>query len=203
MSTYDAVTVADLADYPLDAAVEIVEGTIYLTRPGGFDVADLDAIPDDGRRHELLDGVIVMSPSGRRKHQRAVTRLAHLLINAAPDHLEVLVAPLDVAAGPRSQVQPDVIVLPQDETERPVPPPLLAVEVLSPSNRRHDLVAKRNLYERAEIPSYWIIDPDEPSLTVLTHRDGALVQTAKAVSDETLVLDQPYEVSISPAALVR
>lgn len=203
MSTYDAVTVADLADYPLDAAVEIVEGTIYLTRPGGFDVADLDAIPEDGRRHELLDGVIVMSPSGRRKHQRAVLEIASALRTAAPGHLEVLVAPFDVAAGPRSQVQPDVLVLPRDETERPVPPPLLAVEVLSPSNRRHDLVAKRNLYERAGIPSYWIVDPDEPSLTVLTLRDGALVQTGRAHGDETLTVDLPYDVTISPADLVR
>lgn len=59
---YGSVTVGELLTYPRDARVRIEEGTIYLGRPEGFDVPDLDALPDDGRRHELVDRVIVSSP---------------------------------------------------------------------------------------------------------------------------------------------
>src|SRR5882757_3791836 len=96
MSAHDDVTVATIASYPAEAAVEIVEGTIYLRKPGGFDPADLDLLPDDRRRHELVDGVLVMSPSPLRRHQRAVVRLDRLLGNLEQPHLEVLTAPLDV-----------------------------------------------------------------------------------------------------------
>lgn len=202
-STYGAVTVADLTAYPAEATVEIVEGTIYLSRDGGFDVADVDALPDDGRRHELVDGVIVLSPSPRRLHQRALTTLTNILFNTLPDGLEVLVAPFDVDAGPQSQVEPDILVLPRDETERPVPPPLLAVEVLSPSNRGYDLLTKRNLYERIRMPSYWIVDPDEPAVTVLELDDTSrYVEVARASGGASIAVERPYPVTFRPVDLV-
>jgi Uma2 family endonuclease len=202
MTTHESVTVATLVNYPAEASVDIVEGTIYLSRPGGFDVSDLDLMPDDGRRHELLDGIIVVSPSPRRLHQRAVTNLAVVLVQSAPDDLEVLVAPFDVQAGPRSVVEPDVLVLPREDRDGPVPPPLLAVEVLSPSNRGYDLVAKRNLYQAAGIPSYWIVDPDEPSVTVLELRNDVYVEIARATGDQPLTVHLPYDISLTPTDLV-
>ncbi|MQA02089.1 MAG: hypothetical protein GEV07_04975 [Streptosporangiales bacterium] len=112
MTVQDTVTIGELQAYPPDAIVQIVEGTIYLSRAGGFDVADLDELPDDRRRHELVDGVVVLSPAPRRIHQRGLLELASALRAAAPAHLEVVVAPFDVDAGPRSQVEPDILVLP-------------------------------------------------------------------------------------------
>src|SRR3954447_22287460 len=112
---YGSVTVGELLTYPRDATVQIVEGTIYLGRPEGFEVADLDALPADGRRHELVDGAIVLSPAPSRIHQRAVTTLAAQLYNILPRRLEAFVAPFDTTAGPRSQVQPDVLVVPRDD----------------------------------------------------------------------------------------
>lgn len=199
-----SVTIADLTAYPREARVQIVEGTIYLARPEGFDVPDLDALPDDGRRHELVDGVIVSSPAPSWIHQRAVTTLAAQLYNILPRHLEVLVAPFDVDAGPRSQVQPDVLVIPRDDTDGPVPPPLLAVEVLSPFNRGYDLVTKRNLYERALVPAYWIVEPDEPSVTVLElDGDGHYAEVARVAGSGIVSVAQPCEVRFSPVDLVR
>lgn len=202
---YGSVTVGDLLTYPRDARVQIVEGTIYLGRPEGFEVADLDALPDDGRRHELVDGVIVLSPAPSRIHQRGVTQLAIRLGNILPPRLEVLVAPFDIAAGPRSQVQPDVLVVPrEDDAPCPVPPPLLAVEVLSPSNRGYDLVTKRNLYERARVPSYWIVDPDEPSVTVLELDDDGRYDEVERVTGGGIVsVVRPCELTFTPAELVR
>jgi len=60
-------------------------------------------MPDDGHRYELLDGVLVASPSPARRHQRAVLRLARLLDDSLPADLEVLIAPFDVALA----VDPD------------------------------------------------------------------------------------------------
>lgn len=201
---HESITVGDLLTYPRDARVQIVEGTIYLGRPEGFDVPDLDALPDDGRRHELVDGVIVLSPAPNHIHQRAVTTLAANLYNILPRQLEVLVAPFDVDAGPRTQVQPDVLVIPRDDTDSPVPPPLLAVEVLSPSNRGYDLVTKRNLYERAKVPSYWIVDPDEPAVTVLElGDDGHYVEVERVTGTGIVSVTRPHELTFTPAELVR
>ncbi|MGH3322081.1 MAG: Uma2 family endonuclease [Streptosporangiaceae bacterium] len=172
---------------------------MYLNRDGGFDVEDVDALPDDGRRHELVDGVIVLSPPPRRIHQRALTTLTTTRFNTLPGHLEVLVAPFDVDAGPNSQVEPDVLVLPRDDSD----PPLLAVEVLSPSNRGYDPVTKRNLYERIRVPSYWIVDPDEPAATVVELNDaGRYVEVARASGGASVSGEQPYPVTFRPVDLV-
>lgn len=204
MDAHDAVTVELLSGYPPDAKVEIVEGTVYLSRSGGFDKADLDALPEDRRRHELVDGVIVVSPAPRKPHQRGSFQLARLLADAAPPHLEVFIAPLDVDAGPRSQVEPDVLVTANDDSEAPVPPPLLAVEVLSPSNRGYDLVTKRNLYERIGVRSYWILDPDEPAVTVLElDEDGHYVEVARAAGEASVSVTRPFPLSFRPVDLVR
>lgn len=202
-ATTEAVTVADLLPYPRDATVQIVDGTIYLSRAGGFAEADLTALPDDHRRHELVDGVIVVSPAPRRLHQRAVTTLAKILATASPRRLEVLVAPFEVDAGARSQVQPDLLVLPRDEPDEPVTSPLLVVEVLSPSNRGYDLVTKRNLYERAGVPGYWIVDPDEPSVTVLQLIDGGYAESVTVTGSGVVAVDEPFTVTFRPVDLVE
>jgi len=203
MSAHDDVTVATIASYPAEAAVEIVEGTIYLRKPGGFEPADLDLLPDDRRRHELLDGVLVVSPAPNWPHQRAVSRLNRLLGNIAPEGYDALVAPFDISAGPRSVVEPDVLVLPSTDMTAPAPLPSLVVEVLSPSNRGYDRITKRNLYQNAGVPSYWIIDPDEPSITILELRQGQYVEVAHATGDEKIRVTNPYEITLVPSELVR
>ncbi len=203
MTTHDEVTVATLVNYPAEASVDIVEGTIYLRKAGGFDVPDLELMPDDGRRHELLDGVIVVSPSPVRVHQRAVTQLAVLLSNAGPPDWEILVAPFDVQAGPRTVVEPDVLVLPNRDAEAPTPLPLLVVEVLSRSNRGYDLVAKRSVYQRAGVRSYWIVDPDEPAVSVLRLERGQYIEVERVSGQQLLRTQLPYEIAFVPADLVR
>ena len=63
-------------------------------------------------------------------------------------------------------------------------PLLLAVEVLSPSTRRKDIVLKRSKYEDAGIASYWVVDPEEPSIVAWELRDGRYVEIGRAVDDE-------------------
>jgi Uma2 family endonuclease len=132
-----------------------------------------------------------------------VTELAVLLSRAGPPDYEVLVAPFDVPAGPRSVVEPDVLVLPNRDLDAPAPLPLLVVEVLSRSNRGYDLVAKRSLYQRAGAPSYWIVDPDEPALTVLQLERGQYVEVERVSGQQPLRTQVPYEIAFVPGDLVR
>jgi Uma2 family endonuclease len=200
---YGVVTVEQFRRYPPDAHVRIVEDTVYLSRDGGFDVADLEAIDDDGWRHELIDGVIIMSPAPIRAHQRASMEISFILRSAAPDGLEVLAAPFDVDLGVRRRVQPDVLVVRRVGLDETLPLPVLVVEILSPSNRRHDLVAKRRVYEQAGIESYWIIDPDQPSITVLSLREEGYFEVGQAAGSAELAVDNPYQLRIRPADLVK
>lgn len=172
--------------------------------PGPITRAELDAMPDDGRRHELLDGVLLVTPAPVLRHQRAAFRLARLLDDACPDDLELIMAPFDVALSDDTVLEPDVLVARVDDlTERDLPTaPLLAVEVLSPSTRRYDLLLKRSRYEAAGTPSYWVVDPDEPSVTAWELRDGVYAEAGRAAGDEALELTAPYPVRIVPAELV-
>ncbi|GAB2654886.1 Uma2 family endonuclease [Kribbella swartbergensis] len=165
---------------------------------------DLDRMPDDGRRYELVDGVLIVSPAPRPRHQRALANLYYELRLACPADLEVLFAPLDVVLASDTVMQPDLLVARRQdftETELPVAP-LLAVEVLSPSTRRFDLMLKFSRFEAAGCASYWVVDPDTPSLIAWELRDGAYTQVAKAVGDQEARLTSPYEVSVVPASLL-
>jgi Uma2 family endonuclease len=165
---------------------------------------DLAELPDDGNRYELVDGLLLVSPSPTERHQRALGNLYAILRSSAPAHLRVYIAPLDVRFSPHVQVQPDVLVAEdgpaRDKLERI---PLLCVELLSPGTRRHDLVLKRRAYEREGVRSYWIVDPKRPSLTVLELQDGAYREAARVEGDQPWTAALPYPVTIVPDDLLR
>ena len=165
---------------------------------------DLAAMPDDGHRYELVDGTLIVTPTPRFLHQRAVTRLWRLLDDAAPGDLEAVVAPFELALSPATVLQPDVLVARRaDLTDRNLTaPPVLAVEVLSPNTRHVDLGTKRLAFEVAGVPSYWVVDPDEPSLTVFELEGSVYRQVARVTSDEAWAGVRPFAVRVVPTGLV-
>jgi Uma2 family endonuclease len=177
-----------------------------------WSVADLERLPDDGNRYELLDGGLLVSPAPSPRHQRAVVRLARLLDDAAPLEIETLVAPLAVRpqgglalSQQQTELQPDVVVARAcDYTMSDLPvAPMLAVEVLSPSSRLVDLHLKRAAYERMGAPCYWVVDPLEPSLRVFElDAGGSYVEVAHVVGDVWFTAERPFPVSLRPADLV-
>lgn len=180
-------------------------GTVTtLPRSRALTRSDLVAMPDDGHRYELIDGTLIVTPAPSRRHQRIVGRLFMRLETSCPEDLEVLFAPFDVALADDTVVQPDLLVARRsDFTERELPvAPLLCIEVLSPSTRRVDLTLKRSRYEAAGCPTYWVVDPDEPSLTAWELTDGAYVEVAHVVGDEEYAAAAPYDVTVSPARLL-
>ena len=166
---------------------------------------DLDALPDDGLRHELIDGQFIMTPSPGCAHQISVTSLTLLLGNALRDtRLQVLVAPFDVVLGP-NVVEPDLLVTPRaalGEHDLSTPP-LLVVEILSPSTARIDRGRKRNLYEEFGVHSYWIVDPTAPSVTIMELDGGRYEIVAHAVGDESIDITTPIALTFTPAELTR
>lgn len=165
--------------------------------------AERDALPEDGRRHELVDGALIVTPAPSPLHQRAVSRLLVLLSQACPAGLEVMTAPLDVALAPDTVVEPDVLVAPRSAfTDRDLPgPPLLAVEVLSPTTRHLDLHLKRARYETAGCPSYWVVDPHVPALTAWLLEEGRYGDPVHVEGSQTAGVEHPFLVEVCPAKL--
>ena len=172
---------------------------------GRFTRADLDAMPDDGRRYELLDGSIIVTPAPGKRHQRVERRLVRLLEDHAPPHLEVFAAPLDVELPSGDVVEPDVLVITRNDPDaRTVTEvPQLIVETLSPSTRRRDVGDKLTAYRDAGVPSYWVVDPISPRLRVWRLEDGDYVETADVSGDEEWTASEPFEVTIRPIDLTR
>lgn len=180
-----------------------VTAASHLSPPdGGWTADDLDAFPDDGLRYELVDGVLLVSAAPSEEHQIALGNLYLLLTDACPDGLRAFFAPFDVRFSPRRQLQPDGVVLPKDRTlsDRR---PLLVVEVLSPSTRATDATLKRHVFEQGGVPSYWLVDPLTPSLTVLELQDGAYAQVAVVTGEQPYRAERPFPVTVVPAQLLR
>lgn len=130
-------------------------------------VADLEQLPDDGNRYEVIDGELFVTPSPNLDHQEAVLHLGRLLADylGAQRVGHAVVAPADVVFSPRRGMQPDLFVMPLLDGRRPrrftdVGRLLLAVEALSPGTARADRVKKRTVYREEAVPEYWIVDLD-------------------------------------------
>ncbi|WP_461157127.1 Uma2 family endonuclease [Saccharopolyspora tripterygii] len=176
---------------------------IVQSRP--FTVYDLETMPDDGHRYELLDGALLVTPAPGYKHQKVVLRLGALLDAACPDDLEVLPAPFAVRPSVTVELQPDLLVArDEDLTEAYLPAaPVLAVEVLSPSTRLNDLNSKKAFYERLGVPCYWVIDPLEPRLTAFElGEDGEYERIVEVAGSEGFDAAHPFPVRVVPAELI-
>jgi Uma2 family endonuclease len=124
-------------------------------------------LPEDGKRYEVVDGVLLVTPSPRFDHQEAVFRLAQILdaYLRGVGGAHVVISPADVELNPHTLVQPDVFVVPSVAGRRPrdwtdVPGLLLAAEIVSPTTARADRTDKRRGYQRAGVPECWVVDLD-------------------------------------------
>lgn len=167
---------------------------------------DVQRLPDDGNRYELLDGYLLVTPSPHWSHQRGLANLLVLLKLAAPAELDVFPAPTDWYVDERNFFEPDVVVCRRpDVTARRIEGlPLLVVEILSPGTRARDLTLKRAAYERGGAGAYWILDPEVPRLTVL-ERDAATGRFAEVASvdgAEPFTAERPFPVTVVPADLL-
>ncbi len=146
---------------------------------GSWTYEDYAALPDDGRRYEIVNGVLVMAPAPTPEHQdivgeiyvalRAYVKLAGLG--------RVFMGPLDVQLSPENTFQPDLVVLLNAHLERVAEKkisgaPDLAVEIASPSTAAYDRLTKYEKYAQAGITEYWIVKPTRRTVEVLVLENG-------------------------------
>jgi len=161
---------------------------------------DFVHFPDDGMRHELIDGVHYVTPSPAFQHQVLLGRI-HLaignLIERHPQLGMVLLSPFDIVVTPWDVVEPDLMFIAADQmaivTEQNLQgAPALVVEILSPSTRRRDRGIKRELFDRGGVREYWVVDPKAMAVTVYRRNaDRGLVPMATLNNTEDVVLRTP------------
>lgn len=169
---------------------------------------DLASFPDDGLRRELLDGVLLVSPSPNRHHQRLVGRLhlefgVHLRAHGGG---EVYLAPFDVVLSDRNVFEPDLLFVSEANleiiTDKNVQgPPSLAIEVLS--DPRRDRILKHEAYARFAIPTYWIVDPESEWVEVYRLEGDAYGQPRILRPGDTLTFDALPGLAIDLRELFR
>ena len=166
---------------------------------------DLDRLPDDGNRYEVVRGELFVTPAPRPAHDAIVMALAERLTEyVGRIGLGQVASGRPALVVEDSQVEPDLVVRPR---VRPVPAewkdmpaPLLVVDVLSDTTARRDRIAKRTLYLEATVPDYWIVDAEGRLITVV--RPG---QPDETVGDRLRWLPsaatEPFEMDV--AAMFR
>ena len=129
---------------------------------------DFLLFPDDGKRHELIDGEHYVTPSPNTRHQHVSGNLYWFLRRYLEQHPigRIFYAPFDVVFSHFDVVEPDLLYISNTRTAEILTAqhvkgsPDLVIEIGSPSTRRRDETLKRRLYERSEVVEYWVVDPD-------------------------------------------
>jgi Uma2 family endonuclease len=160
---------------------------------GQWTYADYAAIPNDGKRYEVVEGVLYMSPAPNLGHQGIAGEIfVHLHRFVQMTGLgRVFVAPADVELSIGNVVQPDVFAVLNEHLDRMaysrlIGAPDLVVEVLSPGTMRHDLKAKLEAYERARVSEYWIVNPGERVVELLVLENRAYRSLGAFQGDDVL-----------------
>lgn len=161
---------------------------------GQWTYEDYLRLPDDGKRYEIIDGVLYVSNAPNSDHQFTVTELSRQLGNfVIPQKLgRVLVAPFEVHLDQTSRpVQPDILFIraerwPAERVAFFAGAPDLIVEVISPSSVRTDRVIKFTAYERVGVPEYWLANPHTRTVEVYTLSQGEYALLGEFAGDELL-----------------
>jgi Uma2 family endonuclease len=166
----------------------------------------LTDVPADGSKWEIIEGTLIVNPAPRPRHQQAVFQLGRLLADVCPPDLQVFISPIDWTIPDGGVVQPDLVVVRRSDVdldEALSMPPVLVVEVLSPSNAAQDRLLKRDLYERLGVPSYWLVEPTEPGITALELDEATAkyVEVATVTGDRIFAVSAPYAVEFPASAL--
>lgn len=152
----------------------------------------LELPEEPGYRYEIVDGVLLKDPSPTVLHQRVSRRLQRILEDYFADADpagEVFDAPLDVTLGDHTVVQPDIFYMAGGQADlvlraRIAGPPTLVVEILSPTTSRKDRLSKLRAYQQAQIPHYWLVNPEESTMECLALRDDVYAIVASGMDDD-------------------
>ena len=169
---------------------------------------DYEALPADGRRYELHDGELSVTPAPTPRHQEISGNLNEILRG----HVKtwglgkVFYSPIDCILSDITVVQPDLLYL--DPTRLHLVsargiegPPTLVVEILSPSTAGTDRSTKRQLYAKYGVPHYWIVDPEARTIEVHVLSEGKYQLAARVFGSEAVSLPPFPDLAFVPASL--
>jgi Uma2 family endonuclease len=155
------------AEFRMSTPMHIPEGKIILT------YEDYVLLPNDGKRYEILEGELSVTPTPSTKHQTASVNLLVLLSRYIKerDLGKLFHAPIDVILESTSVLQPDLLFVSKTRqhiiAERAIEgAPDLVIEILSPTTSRTDRVTKAQIYARYDVPAYWIVDPEREAIEI-------------------------------------
>lgn len=170
---------------------------------------DFLRFPDDGLRHELIDGVHYVTASPAWRHQELLGRLYLAIGNhlaAHPGIGHVVLSPFDTVFSQWDVVEPDLIFVATNQMEIVTEAniqgaPALVVEILSPSTRKRDLGIKQQLFDRGGVREYWVVDPIAKDVAVYRRGpDGGLPKVLQLGTDDNATLSSPllpgFELSV-------
>lgn len=146
---------------------------------------DYVLLPDDGKRYEILDGDLYVTPSPSARHQEVSLNLVLALTQHVRTHGlgKIFAAPLDVILADDSIAQPDILFIADERLDivRDVVhgAPDLLIEILSPGTRERDRTLKRHLYARHGVRELWLVDPEERKVEV--HRLDPASETSPGI----------------------
>lgn len=178
-----------MSDHPMPVSQKLTVEELFAMFPG-----------EDGLRHELIAGEHFVTSSPTTRHQQLVSRLwfeIESYLRANPKTAQVFGVPLDVVLSPYDMVVPDLILIADDQsdilTDKNVQgAPALVVEVLSPSTRKRDIGIKRQLFDRAGVREYWIVDGETNRIEVHRRNEaGKLALTGELKAGGGDVLTTP------------
>lgn len=156
----------------------------------GMTWAEYSLLPDDGKRYEVLEGVLTVAPAPNFRHQDIVWRLGPMLRAFVEAHdLGIVVgAPIDVMLALDTIVQPDIIFIAKEHVpiidDRIHGAPDLCIEVLSPSTALNDRYAKKEIYSRHGVREYWIVDGSRQTVSIYALLDRAYGEPTEGSGDE-------------------
>ena len=173
-----------------------------------FTYEDFLHFPDDGKRHEIIDGEHYVTPSPNTKHQAVSMNLtrAFILYLEQHRHGRLFAAPFDVVLSDLDVVEPDLLYISHERlqvltSQHVRGAPDLAVEILSPGTRKTDEVTKRQLYERFGVGEYWVVDPELDTIKVYRRVQDAFVRVAELSAEHADMRTTPllpnWSVSLS------
>jgi len=157
---------------------------------------DFVQFPDDGLRHELIDGEHYVTPSPNTKHQSVSINLT-VLIGSWLERNPIgrlFHAPFDVVFSKYDVVEPDLLYLSNERASDALTPlhvrgvPELVVEIGSPGTRRRDETIKRRLYDRTGVSEYWIVDPEIDTIRVYRREAKTFARVVELSSEARDVL---------------
>ncbi len=159
---------------------------------------DYVLFPDDGKRHELIEGDHFVTPAPSTKHQKVSRNILLALASFVRQHRlgEVLAAPCDVILSDENVVQPDVVFVSSAQAQFITADniqgaPVLVIEILSEGTRKKDEITKRKLYERFGVQEYWIVDPELETVKVYRLANQVYVRSVELSKEANDSLTTP------------